>query len=145
MDFAGKFIPVAGEVGLLSMLTYFSFLATFFALAAGFVFFLAAQKRVAPEHRTGMVLTALIVGVAGVSYCLMRGFYTDALHAVADARSPAEGARIIHNAYLAIGQFRYMNWLITTPLLRLKNVLVLDVKPRNMRGRSRCCCSRICS
>lgn len=28
-------------------------------LAAGFVFFLAAQKRVAPEHRAGMVLSAL--------------------------------------------------------------------------------------
>lgn len=54
MQFASRFVPVAGEVGLLSMLTLFSFFATFFALAASFVFFLAAQKRVAPEHCTGM-------------------------------------------------------------------------------------------
>lgn len=43
------------------MLTYFSFHATFFSLAAGFVFFLAAQKCVAPEHRAGMLLSALQV------------------------------------------------------------------------------------
>ena len=134
MNFAGRFIPIAGEVGLLSMLTYFSFLATFFALAASFVFFLAAEKRVAPEHRAGMILSALIVGVAGASYFLMRGFYHDALHAVADARSPAEGARVSHNAYLAIGQFRYIDWFITTPLLLLKTVLVLEVKPRKLWG-----------
>lgn len=130
MTFAGNFIPVTAEVGLLSMLTLFSFLATFFALAAGFVFFLAAEKRVAPEHRAGMILSALIVGVAGGSYFLMRGFYTDALHAV--ARSPAEAGRIIQNAYLAVGQFRYMDWFVTTPLLLLKTVLVLEVKPRKL-------------
>lgn len=132
MTFSGKFIPVTAEVGLLSMLTLFSFLATFFALAAGFVFFLAAEKRVAPEHRAGMILSALIVGVAGGSYFLMRGFYTDALHAVADARSPAEAGRVVQNAYLAVGQFRYMDWFVTTPLLLLKTVLVLEVKPRKL-------------
>jgi sensory rhodopsin len=81
-----------------------------------------------------MVLSALIVGVAGVSYFLIREFYHEALHAVADAQNLAEAGQIIHNAYLAIGQYRYMDWFITTPLLLLKNVLVLEVKPRKLWG-----------
>ncbi len=134
MKFTGGFIPVAGQVGLLSMVAYYFFFAAAFALGAAFVFFLAAEKRVAPEHRASMIISALIVGVAAVSYYLMRGFFQDALQSVANARNPAAQQRLIQNAYLAVGQYRYVDWLITTPLLLLKTVLVLEVKPRKLWG-----------
>ncbi len=134
MEFTGGFVPVAGQVGILSMIAYYCFFAAAFALGAAFVFFLAAEKRVAPEHRASMIISALIVGVAAVSYYLMRGFFLDALHTVADAKNPAAQQRLIQQAYLAVGQYRYVDWLITTPLLLLKTVLVLEVKPRKLWG-----------
>ncbi len=134
MEFAGGFVPVAGQVGLLSMVAYYCIFAAVFALGAAFVFFLAAEKRVAPEHRSEMILSALIVGVAAVSYYLIRGFFQDALRSVANAQDPAAQRRLIQNAYLAVGQYRYVDWLITTPLLLLKTVLVLEAKPRKLWG-----------
>lgn len=119
-----SYLPLSREVGLLAAVTHYFFAVAAFSLAGAFVWFLAAQKRVAPEHRAGMVLSAVIVGVAALSYFLMRGFYADALRAVAAAR------RLERAAYFAVGQFRYMDWLITTPLLLLKTVLVLEVRPR---------------
>ena len=47
MEFSGRFIPIAGKVGLLSILT--SFYATFFSLAAGFIVFLAARNASLPS------------------------------------------------------------------------------------------------
>lgn len=66
MEFATTFMPVAGQVGLLAMVAYYFYVATF-TLGGAFVFFPAAQKRVAPEHRASMVIPAVIVDVAAVS------------------------------------------------------------------------------
>lgn len=76
MGFATTFMPVAGQVGLLPMVAYYFFYVATFALGGAFVFFLAAQKRVTPEHRASMVISAVIVDVAAVSHFLMRGFFT---------------------------------------------------------------------
>ena len=130
MRFADQFIPLATDVGVLSMVTYFTLTVTMFALGGAFVFFLAAEKRIAPEHRGTMILSAVIVGVAAVSYFLIRGYYHSALEAVSAAQGVAARQARVRDAYLAIGQYRYMDWLITTPLLLLKTVMVMHIGPR---------------
>ncbi len=50
------------------------------------------------------------------------------------AQDPVGKRRIIHDAFFAIGQYRYVDWAVTTPLLLLKMVLSLKVKPREISG-----------
>jgi sensory rhodopsin len=41
---------------------------------------------------------------------------------------------LIRDAYFAIGSYRYMDWAVTVPLLLLRMVLVLKVKPGEVLG-----------
>ena len=134
MQFPQTFVPMGSRVGVLPMITEFFLLTAAFAFLGAFVFFLASKNSVAPRHRSASINSAVIMLVAGASYWLIRTYYHDMLHqidAIADA-----GARrkVMHDAFLAINQYRYMDWAVTTPLLLLNMVLILRVKPREILG-----------
>ncbi|MDC0183391.1 bacteriorhodopsin-like [Candidatus Poseidoniales archaeon] len=84
----------------LGMLTFFTFFVGYIAMGAAFVFFLVERNSVAPQFRTTMTISALIVGIAAMHYYYMRGVYID------------------HN--LVSIEYRYMDWIITVPLMALK-------------------------
>ncbi|WP_027483014.1 bacteriorhodopsin [Deinococcus pimensis] len=130
MDLAGFFVPTAGEVGLLEQVTHYTLFATMLAFLAASVFFLTTQNRVVPEHRASMVLHAIICLVAGVSYFFIQDHYRHYLQVIATVGDPAERLNLTREAYVAIGQTRYMDWTVTTPLLLLANVLILRVRTR---------------
>ena len=134
MNFADQFVPVAADVGLLPMLTYYVIFASVFALGGGFVWFVMNRDRIVPEHRDSLVFSAIIVGVAAVSYFFIRELYHSMLSELATTTDPAARARLIRESFLAIGQYRYIDWLITTPLLLLKTVMMLRVKPGKIAG-----------
>ena len=135
MNFPQTFVPTAHEVGLLPMVTELFFVIAMFSFAAGFVFFLSSRHSVAPWHRTSAGLSAVICLVAAASYAFIRYYYHDMLHQIAlMAPDPGGKKRVIHDAFFAIGQYRYMDWAVTTPLLLLKMVLTLKVKPREIMG-----------
>ena len=46
-------------------------------MGAAFVFFMSERNNVAPEYRTTMTISALIVGIAAFHYYYMRGVYVD--------------------------------------------------------------------
>lgn len=127
MEVANQFIPTAGAVGLLPMVTYFFLIVTVYAFLAQFIFALATRNSVVPEHRTAQVLTALIALVAGASYFLMQDFYRALLAELATVTDPTDRQTLSRESYNAIGQYRYMDWAITTPLLLLKMVLMLRI------------------
>ena len=124
------------QVGLLAIITETVLTATMFAFLAAFVFFLARGNGVHPSHRAGNALTTVICLVAGVAYWYVRYYYHDMLHALATNAhaDPLARREIIREDFFAIGQYRYMDWLVTTPLLLLKAVLLLKVKPREIFG-----------
>lgn len=132
MEFGTRFLPLAGNVGLISNLTFYVLVFSSYALLGSFVFSLATRTQVAPEHRSSCILTALIGLIAGISYFLIQDYYRDALRVVAQTPDPAARLDIIHDTYFAIGQLRYMDWLFTTPLLLLKMPLMLKAKPHEM-------------
>ncbi len=135
MNFPQTFVPTAHEVGLLPMITELFMVIAMFSFAAGFVFFLSSRPSVAPWHRTSAGLSAVICLVAAASYAFIRYYYHDMLHQIAlMAPDPAGKKRVVHDAFFAIGQYRYMDWAVTTPLLLLKMVLALKVKPREIMG-----------
>ena len=86
--------------GPLQLLTFFLFFVGYIAMGAAFVFFMSERSNVAPEYRTTMTISALIVGIAAFHYYYMRGVYTDL------------GTVSV--------EYRYMDWIITVPLMALK-------------------------
>lgn len=134
MTFGESFVPTAGEVGILPMLTYFFMAAAAYSFLGNFVFSLATQNSVAPEHRVSRVYGAIIAVVAGVSYFLITHFYHEMLHSLSALRSPEERAALVRHSYQAIGQYRYIDWAITTPLLLLKAISMLRIKFKEASG-----------
>ena len=97
-------LPVFLSDGLgnddLEMLTFFTFFLGYIAMGAAFVFFIVERNNVAPQYRTTMTISALIVGIAAFHYYYMRGVYAD---------------------YGTVSiEYRYMDWIITVPLMALK-------------------------
>ena len=84
----------------LQMLTFFTFFVGYIAMGAAFVFFIVERNNVAPQFRTTMTISALIVGIAAMHYYYMRGVYIE------------------HNVVSI--HYRYMDWIITVPLMALK-------------------------
>ena len=84
----------------LQLLTFFLFFVGYISMGAAFVFFMSERSNVAPEYRTTITISALIVGIAAFHYYYMRGVYTD--------------------LGVVSVEYRYMDWIITVPLMALK-------------------------
>ena len=81
-------------------LTFFLFFIGYISMGAAFVFFMSERGNVAPQFRTTMTISALIVGIAAFHYYYMRGVYAD--------------------FGVVSVEYRYMDWIITVPLMALK-------------------------
>lgn len=134
MNFGDRFVSTAGQVGLLAQVTEFFLLMAVFAFAGSFLFSLLTRTSIAPEHRVSNTLTAIISLVAGASYFLIHDNYHEMLRELAKLPDEASRFVFVQQAYLAIGGYRYIDWSVTTPLLLLKTVLMLKVKPREIKG-----------
>ena len=85
---------------VLGLITFFLFFVGYISMGAAFVFFMSERNNVAPQYRTTMTISALIVGIAAFHYYYMRGVYAD---------------------YGTVSiEYRYMDWIITVPLMALK-------------------------
>lgn len=129
MHFSTSFLPTANSVGMSSMITYFFLIFAAYAFLGNFIFSWLSKSSVAPEHRTSRYLTAIISAVAGISYLLITYFYHEMLRELAQITDPSKRDELLRTSYNAIGQLRYMDWSITTPLLLLKTVSVLKIQP----------------
>jgi sensory rhodopsin len=109
----------ADQVGILPMIVNFTFFVAYISMGAAFVFFLAQRNSVAPEYRTALTLSAIIVGIAAFHYFYMKGLYSDVTLPLLAVKG-ADYAKITANSFFGIINFRYMDWLITTPLLVAK-------------------------
>jgi sensory rhodopsin len=109
----------ADQVGILPMIVNFTFFVAYISMGAAFVFFLAQRNSVAPEYRTALTLSAIIVGIAAFHYFYMKGLYSDVTLPLLGVKG-ADYAKITANSFFGIINFRYMDWLITTPLLVAK-------------------------
>ncbi|MBE7157382.1 MAG: bacteriorhodopsin [Rhodospirillales bacterium] len=126
------FVTNAGQAGWVQILTEYTLEVAFLCFLLMAVFCLASKDAVLPEHKVSATITALICLAAGVSYALIRTYYHAMLETLVATDDPAEQRRIIYQAYVNIGQYRYMDWTVTTPLLLVKNLMVLRVKPHQV-------------
>jgi len=97
------------------------------AMLASFAFFVMARSQVSPRFRPALVMSSLVVGIAGYHYWRIFGSW-DAAYKLNEAGT----------AYLATGKpfndaYRYVDWLLTVPLLVAELVAVMTL-PKATRG-----------
>jgi bacteriorhodopsin len=110
-------------------LVYNGFSLAIAAMGAGFIYFVLARGHVAPAYRMALTISALVVAIAfyhylrifdgwAVAYAFDGGVFTPT--GEGGAYSPT--GRPFNDAY------RYVDWLLTVPLLLTEAVLVLRLK-----------------
>lgn len=105
-------------------LVYNLFSFTFATMFAAFIFFVLVRSQLAPQYRGAMIMSALVVAIAGYHY--LRIFESW------DAAYTLEGGVYVASGALFNDAYRYIDWLLTVPLLVAELIFVIN--PRN-RGR----------
>lgn len=105
-------------------LVYNMFSFTFATMFASFIFSVLVRSQLAPQYRGAMIMSALVVAVAGYHY--FRIF-----------ESWQAAYTLQNGVYVATGvpfndAYRYIDWLLTVPLLVAELIFVIN--PRN-RGK----------
>jgi bacteriorhodopsin len=100
-------------------LVYNSFSLVIAVMGAAFLFFLLSRSTVAPAYQRVLLVSALVVGIAGYHY--LRIF-----------NSWSAGFVLIDGQYVASGvpfneAYRYVDWLLTVPLLLVELIAVLSL------------------
>ena len=96
------------------------------AMLGSFLFFVMARQQLTAKYRPAMIMSSLVVGIAGYHYFRIFNSWHDAYQLSAAGTYVATGAPF-NDAY------RYVDWLLTVPLLvaELVAVLVLGREVRN--------------
>lgn len=128
MEVVHKFLPTAGTVGLLPMVTYFFMVVAIFVFLGSFIFALVSLSSVQPERRSAPTLMAIIAAIAAFSGYLIQTDYRDLLTEVATVTDATDRQTLIRESYNAIGQYRYMDWFVAAPLLLVQIVFMLNLR-----------------
>lgn len=92
---------------------------TFAAMLGSFIFFVLVRQHVAPQYRGALVMSALVVAIAGYHYFRIFESWEGAF--VLEAGKYIESGKPFNDAY------RYVDWLLTVPLLVAELVAVLSL------------------
>lgn len=94
-----------------------------FAIASmfgSFVFFVLARQQVAPRFRPALVMSSLVVGIAGYHYYRIFGSW--------DHAYLLEGGKYVPSGKPFNDAYRYVDWLLTVPLLCAELVAVMQLR-----------------
>lgn len=108
-------------------LIYNAFSFAFATLAAATLFFWLGRSQVAPQYRTALTITGLVTFIAAYHYLRIFESWTEA-YEVADGALTATGATF-NQAY------RYVDWLLTVPLLLIELILVMGLSRQETLSR----------
>lgn len=89
------------------------------SMLGAFAFFVMAQKLVGAKYRASMVVSSLVVLIAGYHYYRIMGSWQEAYTLTNGVYVPS--GKPFNDAY------RYVDWLLTVPLLLVELVLVLNL------------------
>lgn len=95
------------------------------AMGSSTLFFFFQYPLVSPKYRTAMTITALVTAIACYHYVRIFNSYTEA-YVLTDGEVKPSGLEF-NDAY------RYVDWLLTVPLLLMELVLVMDLPPVETR------------
>jgi bacteriorhodopsin len=112
----------SGEFSLVYNLLSF----TIAAMLASFIFFVLSRERVAPQYRIAMVMASLVVAIAGYHYFRIFDSW--------NAAYTISGGDYISSGKPFNDAYRYVDWLLTVPLLIAELIAVMKL-PQGKRGR----------
>ncbi len=100
---------------------YNMFSFTIAAMFASFVFFVLSRDLLSAKYKISMILSAIVVGIAGYHYIRILGSWDSAYE-------------LVGGVYTATGKpfndaYRYVDWLLTVPLLMAELIAVLALAP----------------
>lgn len=111
---------VSEEVNLLVLATQYMFWVGFVGMAAATLYFLVERNSLDPEYRSVATVAALVTFVAAIHYYFMKDAVGDSGLLSEITGFPTE--------------IRYIDWLVTTPLLLVKFPLLLSLKGKMKTG-----------
>ncbi len=114
-------VLTAGQFNLVYNATSFSIAA----MLAGALFFFNAQAQVGPKYRLALLVSAIVASIAGYHYFRIFNSWNEA-YSLKDNMYVQTGAPF-NDAY------RYVDWLLTVPLLLVETVAVLAL-PKKESG-----------
>ncbi len=103
-------------------LVYNAFSFTFAAMFATFIYLVLNRTSVAPKYRNAITMSALVVAIAGYHYLRIFESWSAAFVLGPDGAYTASG-KPFNDAY------RYIDWLLTVPLLVAELVAVMSLAP----------------
>ena len=107
------------------------------SMLAATVFFLVVQGRVLPRYRQALIVSAMVTFIAGYHYIRIFNSFTEAYVAVGDG-TPATAMNAM--SYVLVNGdgfnegYRYVDWLLTVPLLLFEVIAVLALAPQVRKG-----------
>lgn len=101
---------------------------TIACMFASFVFFVLSRQEISPKYRGSVIASALVVFIAGYHYFRILGSWGDAY-----TLSEATGTYVASGAPFN-DAYRYVDWLLTVPLLMVELVLVLGLTQGKTRS-----------
>lgn len=107
-------------------LVYNSFSFVIACMGAAFIFFLLVRSRVAPRHRMALTLSTLVVAIALYHYIRIFDSWSAAF-TFTDGRFVQDGIPFNEG-------YRYVDWLLTVPLLLAELVVVLKLAKSETRS-----------
>lgn len=111
-----------GEFSLVYNLLSFSIAAMF----ASFIFFVLRRDSVAPQYRGALVMSALVVAIAGYHYFRIFNSWNEA-YTISNGMFVASG-KPYNDAY------RYVDWFLTVPLLIAELITVMKISAAKRGG-----------
>jgi bacteriorhodopsin len=107
-------------------LVYNAFSFVIACMGAALLFFLLSRERIAPRHRVAVTITTLVVAIALYHYVRIFGSFTDAF--------AFEGGKRVQSGPPFNEGYRYIDWLLTVPLLLAELVIVLKLSKSSTRS-----------
>jgi len=109
-------------------LVYNAFSFTIAVMASATIFFFLGRSQVAPAYRTALTLTGLVTFIALYHYVRIFNSW-DASFTVVSGQIKDSGIKF-NDAY------RYVDWLLTVPLLLIELILVMRLSPSETIAKS---------
>jgi bacteriorhodopsin len=100
-------------------LVYNAFSFVIASMGAAFIFFLLVRGRVAPKYHTALTLTTLVVAIAFYHYVRIFDSWNSAFSFI--------GGEFVQDGEPFNEGYRYVDWLLTVPLLLAELVVVLKL------------------
>lgn len=108
-------------------LVFNAFSLTIAAMGGAFAFFVLARPQVAEKYRPALVISAVVVGIAAYHYFKISGSWSQAYELGAGGDMYRPTGIPFNDAY------RYVDWVLTVPLLLIETVAVLTLA-KNVSG-----------